>query len=512
MRERGASEDGPAVCWTLTAAFAAAVFVLHLCCLSRYGIFRDELYYLACARHPALGYVDQPPFSIALLAAVRALFGESLAAIRVVAALAGACTVAIVGLLAAEMGGRRFAQGLAMLCAALCPVFLAVDHFYSLNALDLLLWSVCWLVWLKLCRRPSIGLWIALGVALGLGLLNKYSVLWLIAGLAAGILLTDKRRMLLTPGPWIALSIAAALFSPHLVWEARRGWPSIEFIRNAETMKMATFTPAQFLLGQIVAMQPITAPVWLAGLGGLLASARLARWRSAGIAFVAVAAILAVNGHSRVNYLSPAYAPLLAAGGCLLEWKLAAAWARTAIVAAVAALGALTVPLALPVLPARTFIRYQDRIGLRVPRDEKGRQALLPQYFADEFGWKEMAQTVARVYRSLPDPERKRCAIWAQNYGEAGAIDYFGPQLGLPPAISGHNSYWLWGPGHRPADLLIAVNANEERLRKLFRDVRVAAELNEPLAMPFEASARICVARGPRRPISGIWPTVKMYR
>jgi 4-amino-4-deoxy-L-arabinose transferase-like glycosyltransferase len=250
----------------LLAVLPGAKLLLHLVTIRGYGFFRDEFYYVACSERLAAGYVDHPPLSVVLLRLVRELLGDSIVALRLVPALAGAATVLLVGLLARDLGGGRFAQGLAMTSALVAPVYLSLNHFYSMNAVDLLLWATAAYLVVRLLRGGRPRLWLALGVVLGLGLQNKLSVLWLSFGLLAGIACTSRRRDLLTRWPSSAALVAGVLFLPHLAWQVAHGWPTLEFIRNATQQKMATVTPVGFLISQLRMMNFVTAPVWASDL------------------------------------------------------------------------------------------------------------------------------------------------------------------------------------------------------------------------------------------------------
>ena len=514
----------PPLATATLAAFAAAMLALQLAVHGEYGWFRDELYYLASTEHLGWGYVDHPPLSIALLALVRAVLGDSLLAVRLVPAVAGAATVFVAGVIARQLGGGRFAQGLAALCALAAPVFLALAHYYSMNALDLVTWAAAASLLLAALDKGGTGRWTALGAVLGLGLLNKIGVLWLGAGIAVALVATPYRRALRRPGPWIAAAIAGLIFLPHLAWQVRHGWPTLEFMHNATTYKMADDSPLGFLLDQVLTMNPLAAPVWLAGLGfGLFARAGVAgggrehpdrRGRALALIYLTVFVLLVVAGRSRASYLAPAYPLLFALGGVAIERFSAAAgrrWLRPAVPALVALGGAVVLPYALPVLPVETFVRYQGALGLEAPADERSEMGALPQQYADMHGWGQMVGLVAEAWGRLTPEERRRCRVFGQNYGEAGAVDVLGRPLGLPPAISGHNSYWLWGPGEGDWDVLIIIGGDREDNARHFAEIEIVGQTASPWSMPYERGLDVSIARRPKISLEEAWPRLKRY-
>jgi hypothetical protein len=425
-------------------AFPLAKLVLQLVNYRGYGMFRDEFYYLACADHLAWGYVDHPPFSILFLWIVKGLLGDSLLAVRLSPALAGAATVLLAGLIARRFGGGRAAQSLAMLAVLCAPVYLSLNHFYSMNAFDILLWGLAAYVMLTLLQEDDQRRWILLGVVLGIGLLNKISVLWLGFGLLVGLLATDRRRTLKTPGPWLAAGMAFALWVPHLVWQMTHGWPTVEFIRNATGNKMVQVTPLAFLESQVMMMNVLSLPLWLAGLVWLLFATEGRSYRLLGVVYLAVFGLLILSGTSRAGYLSPVYIWLLPAGAVAAErlltrWRAAPLWACAV---ALAISGMLFAPFALPVLPVDTFIDYAKRMGIGPSTAERKELAELPQFYADMHGWEEIVETVAGVYHSLPPEEQEKAAIFTFNYGDAGAIDYLGRRRGR--GAERGRSCWLW--------------------------------------------------------------------
>ncbi len=507
---RDAAGSGRAI----AALLGIAKLFLHMTTCRGYGYFRDELYYLSCADHPAWGYVDHPPLSIALLAASRWLFGTSLFALRLLPALAGGLTVYLTCRLARRLGGGRFSQALAGLTVIAAPVYLAIGHYYSMNSIDLLIWTVVFWLLVRLMERPTIPLWFLLGVLLGLGLLNKLSILWLGIGMLAGMLLTERRRWLLTPGPWLAGGTAAALFLPHLIWQMRHGWPTLEFMRNATLHKMVAVGPIRFIANQIQVMNPLVAPLWIAGIIWLLLARRGRPWRLFGWLYLAVALLLMIAGGSRASYLSLAYPILIAAGAVAVEAAFERpGWGRLRPVtlAVVVAGGAVLAPFALPILPVEKYVAYAKAFGVGASTEERHEMGRLPQQYADMLGWPELATTVAEVYRKIPPETRAGCAIFAQNYGEAGAIDFFGRRLGLPRAISGHNNYWIWGPGGATGDCVIVIGGEIETERSHFEQVEQAGMFTCADCMPYESDLPIFVARRLKTTVAQAWPGVKHY-
>ena len=497
----------------ILGAIALAHFLLHVLTNGNYGLFRDEFYYIACSDRLAWGYVDQTPLALVLLSGARAVLGDSVHAIRLLPALAGALLILLAGLLAAELGGGRFARVLAGLCTAIVPSYLVQTGYYSMNAFDLLFWAASFYLLIRILKTGNGRLWLLVGLVVGLGLLNKLSMFIFGIGLAAGLILTSGRRHLLTWSLWAGGGIALALFLPHILWQIENGWPTLEFIANAKAHKIAESSPLSFLLGQIVEIHPLNFPIWLAGLGFLLSSREKRPFRLLGLIYIVIFIFLLVQ-NSKGYYLAPAYTVLLAAGACSIEAFLERRrWSRAgpALIALLVAGGALTAPLAVPVLPVKAFISDQELSGIRPSEAEKHEPGALPQHFADRFGWENMARIVASVYESLPPEKRVGCAVVTANYGEAGAIDYYRPLFGLPPAVSGHNNYYLWGPGHISGKTIISVGIAPEELSEVFEVVEPAATIASAYAMPYEADLTVYVCSGLKLPLEDAWSRIKHY-
>jgi dolichyl-phosphate-mannose-protein mannosyltransferase len=492
-------------------AIATLKLILHLAAIGRYGYFRDELYYLASTEHLSWGYVDHPPFSIALLAVVRALFGDSLIAVRIVPALAGVATVWLTGVIAWQLGGGRFAQGLAALAALFSPVFLGIDHFYSMNALELLFWTAGASLVLVALESGRTRDWVWLGVLLGLGLLNKISMSWFAAGLVVGLLLTPYRRVFRERGIWVAGVVAGLVFFPHVIWQIRHGWPTLEFMRNATSQKMASVSPLSFLIEQILTNNPGAFLIWLGGLVyGLVRAgprARVLVW-----IYLTVFGLLVFGGHSRASYLAPAYPMVFALGGIAVERvSLSYRWLRPASAASVVIFGLVALPMALPLLPVETFVRYQAALHQTPRTDERQEVGALPQHYADMFGWDDMVALVARAYAELTPEEKQHARVFGQNYGEAGAVDVLGRRLGLPHAMSGHNSYWLWGPGSEPVNVVIIIGGDREDNAQFFEDITIVGQTSSPWSMPYERGLDVSIARKPKMDLRQAWTRVKEF-
>jgi 4-amino-4-deoxy-L-arabinose transferase-like glycosyltransferase len=502
----------------LIVGFALLAVLIQLAAsfLAGYGIFRDEYYYLACSRRLALGYVDQPPLSIFFLAALRWLFGETLAALRLLPALVNGLIVLMTGLLTCRIGGRRRALVIALVAVTLAPFALAACSYYSMNCFDGLFWILGIYILALIIRQSRPGLWLLLGVVLGLGLLNKTGVLWLGAGLGLAVLLTPLRRHLLTPWPYLSAAIALAIFSPYVIWNAVNGFPHLEFIRNATSQKYGGLTAMDFILGQFRIANPLAAPLWLAGLGYFLFHRQGREFRALGIVYLAVFLILIANGHSKDEYLSWAY-PMLFAGGAVqaASWSMNKGWRWLgAAVPMVIALGALViVPFVLAVLPVRTFIAYSQALGM-TPRSVEGKTlAQLPQFYADRFGWEELARTVAGVYAGLPEAEKPGAFVLARNYGEAGALEFFARRYVLPPVLSMHNNYWLWGRDHLDSGYRTAILIGGDLAdhRRGVAQVALAARTRCLYCMPYENDLPVYIGRGIRRPLAELWEAGRNY-
>jgi hypothetical protein len=433
----------PRIAAGVLIALCAAKLLLHLFTSVRhYGYFRDELYYLDMARHLDWGYVDAAPL-VAVYAKIALLMGGSLAALRILPALAGTALVALSILIARELGGGRYAQFFAGLSVLLAPGFLVMDDLMTMNAFEPLFWMGCVLVVARILRTGNSRLWVWFGVISGIGLENKHSTLIFGSAVFIAVLLVRPREFL-KPWIWLGGLIALALFMPNLIWQIKHHFPTIEDLQNVKREgKNVVLPPLAFVKQQILTMQPILFPAWLSGVGWLLWERR---WRLLGVLFVVFFITMEVQ-HAKDYYLFPIYPIAFAAGASAIErWTARRTWLRTTVVV-VALAGALPiVPLAIWWLPPDRYLAYQEKLGIKPQKQETHHESLIMQPIADQFGWPELVRQVADVYNSLPPEDRAKTGIWAGNYGEAGAINLWGPSYGLPTAYSRHQNHWYWGP------------------------------------------------------------------
>ncbi|MCH9648807.1 MAG: glycosyltransferase family 39 protein [Deltaproteobacteria bacterium] len=481
-----------------------------------YGLFRDELYYLACADHLAWGYVDHPPLSVFLLAAVRWVIGDSLFAIRLLPAFAGAALVLVTGLLARQLGGGRWAIFLAGLASLVAGANLALASFWSMNIFDLLLTAIAVLLLARLLASGERKYWVWLGIVLGLGLLNKVGVLWIGLGLAVSLICSRQRHWFAGPWPWVSGLLAGGLFLPYVLWNASHDWAHLEFIGEATTGKYSGLSAWTFLQGLVLGENPATLVIWMVGLGWLLLSREAQRYRPLGILWLTAFGVLLANGHSKAGYLAPAFVIVFAAGG--VAWEGIARRSRPRFqriliptLTVLVASGAILAPFAVPLLPVETFIRYAAALGIEPGTDEGHELAELPQFYADMFGWEEKAAAVAEVFRALPEEERQMAGFFTSNYGRAGAIDYWSETYGLPKARSTHNNYWLWGPGDLSPEVVVVLGGEREDLERRFESVELAGTASCDYCIPYEDDLPIYVCRHLRLEVEELWAVAKHY-
>ncbi|MBT9329664.1 ArnT family glycosyltransferase [Paracidobacterium acidisoli] len=491
-----------------------------------YGIFRDEMYYLICGRHLAFGYVDQPPLTALQARLTEILFGYGhMWSLRLFSALAGAAKVFLTGLIVRALGGNRLAASLAMLGVIVVGVYLGIDGFLSMNSFEPVFWMTCALALIHIVqidpedrakRHILRNCWIILGISAGLGLENKDNIVFFLVAVLIALLLTPQRRILRSR--WFALSLAiiVLLALPNLLWQIHYHFPTLEWLNDVRhSDKDVKLSPLHFLMAQMMMLTPWTILLWLSGIFWLLFAKAARPFRFLGVLYlVFLPVMMALN--AKDYYLAPIYPLYFAAGAVLwVAWASKATWRRALIglYALLLVIGFfLTVPFSIPVLPPQQFLTWSKIMHFQ-PKDSENHSAtILPQFYADRFGWHEMVEKVAAIYNALPPDQRAVTGIFTGNYGEASAINLYGPKYGLPVAISGHQNYWIWGPhGYTGQEMIIiAYHATVDSLQQSYASCAVAGRLDNPLAMPWEQGP-IFLCRGRKATLASDWKDFRFY-
>jgi hypothetical protein len=505
--------------WGPLLAIAVARFAVPLAStlVAPIGYTSDEFYYLACADHPAWGYVDHPPLSIGVLTAVRFLLGDSLLALRVVPALFESLAVLVAASLARELGGGRQAQVTAALAVAVMPMALAIGLPFSMNPIEHLLWPLVALALARIQNGANASWWLLVGLLLGIALENKVSTLWLGAGIGVGLAVSPARTWLATPWPWLAGALAAAGLVPHIAWQIANEWPTLEFIRNNATARegidaaVVMRSPWIFALSQLLAAGPIAAPLWILGIAHLLRGPPLRDHRLLGWTFVVVFALVALSGRATIYYLVGIFPIAFAAGGVALE-KLAHRRGRALPTAACTALvlqGLVVLPFLVPVVDADDYLELAQRVRGAVGAEADA--ASLPPVYQWMLGGPELTRAVAKVAAALPESERRRAGVLATTFGEAGALAHLGREADLPPVIGTHNNFWLWGTRGLDGSVLILVADQASPLLQHFASCRLAAQID---CSHCEAQLRergVFLCREPKRPLPELWLGLKDF-
>lgn len=494
----------------MIAAFVAFTFLLHVVvnATTPYGFHRDEFLYLAMGRHLDLFRMDFPPLIAMVAEAQRFLLGDSLVAIRLAPAIAGASIVLLAALIAREFGGGRFAQGLAMGCVLANVLFMRAASLFQPVVLDQLWWTLGYYALARLVKEPAPRWWVTLGAAAGLGLLTKFSILFFGFGVAMALLATPLRTSLATRWPWIAFMLVLLLGAPSIAGQIALDWPLRQQMAGLQEAQLARVTAGAFLGNQL--LFGLGTLVAAAGLVSLLAG-RLRAFRVVGIAtLVSFTVLLLMRG--KPYYAGPIYPALFAAGAVVVEavrHPRLGPIVRWGTAALVGLYGVLTLPMGLPILPPAPMAEYAARLGVTTAvQTNRGELLELPQDYADMLGWEAQSTAVARAYRSLSERERNDAVLLAANYGEAGALDLHGRKHGLPPVISPAGTYWQFGPGNKPGTVLLTIGVPASELRQFYDSVVTVGRVNERWVVPEERNVEVNVARRPRSTLQAVWPRV----
>ncbi len=498
---------------TSRVAFWLAVFTVILHAVTNlytpYGIHRDEFLYLAMGRHLHLWRMDFPP-AIALIAQFsHTLLGDSLFAIRFMSAIAAGTLVFLSATIARHLGGDRFSQSLAALAVVGCPLFLRAGNLFQPVVFDQLAWTVALYTLVRLVQTEKPKWWIWFGVTAGLGLLTKFSAIFFGTAALIAIIITPERRWFATRWPWIAILIAVVIGSPSVVGQIILGYPVLIQMRDLKAAQLDRVTPAAFMRGQLF----YGPGVWLAigGIVALIVSKRLTRFSVVAWTCVFAFLILMIL-HGKSYYLGPIYPALFAAGAVALELIPSVGLRRSLqwiAVVLIVAFGAVMVPLGLPILPPQKMTAYANKIGATAAlRTNQGQLDRLPQDYADMLGWPEQVAAVAKVYNSLSPADKAQAVIIADNYGEAGAIDYYGPRYGLPNVVSATGTYWFFGPGTKSGDIAVTVGVDAPTVKQFWAESQLVTTVGDPWSVMEERAVPIFIARRPFKTLQQVWPSL----
>jgi hypothetical protein len=465
--------------------------------------------------------VDQPPLIPFLTHISRALLGDSLRAIRFIPAVATSLLVVQAALIARELGGKRFALLLTAITVGLAPQYLSNGSLLGTNCLEPTLWMGCAYFVILAIKRGDPRYWLWAGVIAGLGMEEKYSIALFVFGIVVGLLLTEQRRVFRNKWIWLGGLAAFLIFLPNLLWNIHYHWPFLQLMHNIRAEgRDVVLSAGQFFVQQMLLVSPLAAPIWMIGLVAFFVSPRLKPYRVLGWSYV-VCYVVFFALHGKIYYLAPSYPMLLAAGAVVIDSALdrsdgakkRLAWIKPAMVVVLVASGAYLTPVTVPVLSPDKFLAYTKTLPFKLPVTEHSHtRAALPQWYADQFGWQEIVDETAVAWNRLSPAERADCGIFAQDYGQAGAIDFLGGRYGLPKSLSGHQTWFLWGPRGYSGNCLIVLDDRKDVLETFWRNVEyVGASHDNPYAL--EKNIDVFICRGSKfGSLADLWPKLKRWR
>ena len=496
-------------------AIAAAKLLFHIYFNNRYGYFRDEFDYMSCGDHLGWGYVDQPPLIPFLIHICRAVLGDSLRSIRFIPALASSILVIQAAVIARELGGKFFALLLTAVTVVIAPQYLSNGSLLGTNCLEPNLWMGCAYFAILAIKRNDPRYWLWFGVVAGIGMEEKYTIALFCFGMVVGLLLTEHRRVFLTKWIWLGGLAAFLIFLPNLLWNIHYDFPFLQLMHHIRAAgRDIVLSPAQYFVQQTLLVHPFGAIVWFTGLFALFFSPRFNPYRPLAWTYLVCYVVLSAL-HGKNYYLAPIYPMLLAAGAVVIETATAQParlWLRPVSIILLLAAGAFFAPIVIPIFSPEHFLAYEKYLPMKLPVLEHGHErAILPQWYADQFGWQEIVEETAVAWNRIPPAERSACGIFAQNYGQAGAIDFFGPRYGLPRALSGHQTFYLWGPRGYSGNCMIVLDDDRETLEKLWQHVEyVGSSPDNRYALERDIPVFICTG-AKFGTLTDLWPKVKSW-
>lgn len=491
---------------------AATKFAIHLYYAPEYGFFGDELYTIALSRHLAFGYVDLPPLVPALVALSRALLGDLLFAHHIFPALAGSATLVFVGLITREFGGKTFAVLLSVLGFIAVPIWLGLDSIFCYDAFDQLVLATFLYVLVRFLRSGNRLLWLLLGLIAGIACLTKLTILFLGPGFLIALLISKYRRDLLTPWPWLGAALCVVIVSPYLLWQVANDWPTLEYWTNYGMSRVYQASLPEYLTNLLVIMGSLLLPFWLVGLYRIFRRLDGVDYSFLGLLFAITLAMMFIL-HASTRMLAELFMPLLAASAVFVEELSAGVrqgkWIRVSAVVYLLIAGVFSVLISLPILPMDRVqaIAYTLKPLNPPVKEFRGATWYTSPILSGRLGWEELVQDVAEVYDELPPKDRTIAGIYTDWFSTAGAIDQLGPKYGLPHAVSGALTYYLWGPGYS-WDVMIIVSPSKYPAAAFFDE----CEEKKTAQYVYVGTPHIYICRKPKVSADEIWSSMKSYR
>jgi hypothetical protein len=513
--ERKQFQEQSSIKWIILVA-AVVKFAIQIYIAPGYGFFGDELYTIALSRHLAFGYVDLPPLVPALVAASRALMGDSILALHIVPAFAGAVTLVIACLITKELGGKSFAVLLSAITFIAVPLWLMLDSIFCYDSIDQMVLAVFLFVVIRFLKTGNRKMWLLLGLIAGIACMTKMTMLFLGPGFLAALLISKYRKDLLSPWPWLGGALCVVIVSPYLIWQVANQWPTLEYWNNYGTIRVYQATIPQYLTNILVYMNPFLLPMWIIGVIHIIRRYKRIEFSFPGMLFL-FTLILMFSLHASARMLAELFIPIIAASAIFIEELLAGIRWGIAVKALVTAYllysGFLVVPASLPIFPLNRLpeITQSSKKWTLALREFKGGTSATPLFLSGRLGWDELVRLVAGVYQALPAEERAVAGIYTSSYMQAGAIDQLGPQYGLPHAVSGSLTYYLWGPGYS-WDVMILVTNRTNSMAVFFDKCEEKATFQYEYDAVFVGNPTIFVCRGPKVNAEEIWSSQKTYR
>ena len=481
---------------------------------AEYGYHRDELFYITISDNLSFANLSMLPMTPAILAVIRMVAGSSLKTIHFMPALCGAFVVLLTGLMTRELGGEKRAVALACLAAIIPLGYLGSDSLFTYDFLDKLFWVTNIYLVILILRRGDLRLWLLFGLVAGLGVLNKISILFLCMGITIALCISPQRKHVFTKWYIMSKVIVILFLIPFLYWEHMQGWPILSFAQYYSGGKTYSVSLLEFTWFQIFVMHPFTLPIWISGIYVVFFSSRGKNYRAVGWLYLVLFVVFAIL-KAKFYFLIPMYPVLFASGAVLIDgffkkrgWKLIPAIVFPVMIIG----GVITAPIAMPLLPVETFTKMYGFLGGDAGiKQERHEISELPQHFADRFGWQTMAMTIANVYGDLSEDEQSKACVLTSNYGEAGAVYFFGKEYGLPEPISGHGWHYYEGTKDNTSDVVVSIGISREYLRARFDSVSQAALFQCRYCMPYENNQPIYVSRKPRKSLEEMLEEIKHF-